>query len=103
LLEISDLKIEEYEDLLTNIDILDIIQTNIKYEGYIARQLKEIEYFNDNENKKIPDKFDYNRLTSLSKEALEKLIKIRPASLGQASRISGVSASDISILSVYLK
>lgn len=84
-------------------DALYGIETNIKYEGYIARQLKEIEYFLQNEQKKIPDNFDYNRLTSLSKEALEKLIKIKPASLGQASRISGVSASDVSILSLFLK
>ncbi len=75
----------------------------IKYEGYIARQLKDIEYFLNNEHKFIPDNFDYNKITSFSNEAREKLIKIRPGSLGQASRISGVSASDISILSLYLK
>jgi tRNA uridine 5-carboxymethylaminomethyl modification enzyme len=56
-----------------------------------------------NETKKIPDSFDYSRLTSLSKEGMEKLIKIKPASLGQASRISGVSASDVSIISLFLK
>ena len=89
--------------LMSNEDVLSGIETNIKYEGYIARQLKEIEYFLQNEQKKIPENFDYNRLTSLSKEALEKLIKIKPASLGQASRISGVSASDVSILSLFLK
>lgn len=83
--------------------ILEQMQTEIKYEGYIARQLKEIEYFNQNENKFIPANFDYNKLTSLSNEAREKLNKIRPGSLGQASRISGVSATDVSILSLYLK
>ncbi|MBX3043700.1 MAG: tRNA uridine-5-carboxymethylaminomethyl(34) synthesis enzyme MnmG [Candidatus Kapabacteria bacterium] len=100
--------ISEYDDenltkILAREDIIYGIETNIKYEGYIARQLKEIDYFLQNENKRIPENFDYLRLTSLSKEAMEKLIKIRPASLGQASRISGVSASDVSILSVYLK
>jgi tRNA uridine 5-carboxymethylaminomethyl modification enzyme len=83
--------------------IIEKIQTEIKYEGYIRRQLRDVEVFLKNENKRIPDQFDYNRLTSLSNEAREKLIKVRPHSLGQASRISGVSASDVSILSVYLR
>ncbi|GAB1370658.1 tRNA uridine-5-carboxymethylaminomethyl(34) synthesis enzyme MnmG [Candidatus Kapaibacterium sp.] len=84
-------------------DVINKVETNIKYEGYINRQLKEISYFMENENKRIPDNFDYSRLNSLSNEGREKLMKIKPASLGQASRISGVSTSDISILSVYLK
>jgi len=82
---------------------IEQLEIEIKYEGYIRRQQKEIEYFLQNENKLIPTKFEYDRIHSLSKEAREKLKKIRPASLGQASRISGVSASDISILSLYLK
>ena len=84
-------------------EILEQIKIEIKYEGYINRQKKEIEYFLNNEKKRIPENFDYSKLTSLSAEAMEKLIKIKPASLGQASRISGVSASDVSILSVYLR
>jgi len=79
------------------------VQTEIKYEGYINRQKKEVDYFLDNENKRIPDNFNYRKLISLSNEAREKLIKVKPASLGQASRISGVSASDVSIIAVYLK
>lgn len=89
--------------LVHNEDITEQIQINIKYEGYIARQLKDIAYFMDNESKVIPDWFDYSSISSLSNEAREKLIRIRPASLGQASRISGVSASDVSILSLFLK
>jgi len=89
--------------LVHNEDISEQIQINIKYEGYIARQLKDITYFLDNESKVIPDWFDYSCISSLSNEAREKLIRIRPASLGQASRISGVSASDVSILSLFLK
>ena len=100
---LSDYNDFTFDKIQNDKDILERIEINIKYEGYITRQLKEIEYFIQNENKRIPDSFDYNRLTSLSKEAMEKLIKIRPASLGQASRISGVSASDVSILSLYLK
>jgi tRNA uridine 5-carboxymethylaminomethyl modification enzyme len=79
------------------------LQVGIKYEGYIKRQMKEVEYFNQNEGKMIPDKFDYDNVKSLSNEAREKLNRIRPGSLGQASRIPGVSAADVSILSLYLK
>jgi tRNA uridine 5-carboxymethylaminomethyl modification enzyme len=103
LFELSGIESALLNSITGNEDVLSGIETNIKYEGYIARQLKEIEYFLQNEKKRIPDNFDYNRLTSLSKEAMEKLIKIKPASLGQASRISGVSASDVSILSLFLK
>lgn len=83
--------------------LIERLQLEIKYEGYIKRQKKEIEYFLENENKRIPDNLDYSKLTSLSKEGMEKLMKVKPSSLGQASRIAGVSASDVSILSVYLK
>jgi len=89
--------------LLHRKDVTEQIEINIKYEGYIARQMKEISYFIENESKRIPDWLDYDEIVSLSKEGREKLKKIRPGSLGQASRISGVSASEISILSLFLK
>jgi len=89
--------------LLENKQIAEQLQTEIKYEGYIQRQKREIKYFLENEEKEIPKDIDYYALTSLSMEAREKLSKIKPESLGQASRISGVSASDVSILAVYLK
>ncbi len=103
LLSLASDAVPYYEKYAMYDDVLDQVQTEIKYEGYIARQMKEIEYFLENEQKRIPDNFDYSRLSSISTEALEKLKKIRPRSLGQASRISGVSASDISILSLYLR
>ncbi len=103
LIDISNDDNYTIKKLRRNDKMMNQIEIEIKYEGYINRQLKEIEYFMHNEHKKIPTKFDYNKLTSLSKEAREKLNKIRPASLGQASRIAGVSASDISIISLYLK
>lgn len=78
------------------------LQIEIKYEGYLERQRKEIQFFLENENKIIPENFDYWKISSLSKESREKLTRIQPRSLGQASRISGVSASDISILALYL-
>lgn len=90
-------------DIKQNPNVITQIETEIKYEGYIKRQLKEIEYFLQNENKLIPDNFDYTKVHSLSNEAKNKLQKIKPRSLGQASRIQGVSATDISILSLYLK
>jgi tRNA uridine 5-carboxymethylaminomethyl modification enzyme len=75
----------------------------IKYEGYIDRQELEVAKFKQLEDKQIPDSFDYGTVHSLRAEARQKLIKIRPATLGQASRISGVSPSDIGILMVWLK
>jgi tRNA uridine 5-carboxymethylaminomethyl modification enzyme len=79
------------------------VQINSKYEGYIKRQLKEVEYFSENEKKRIPNNFDYDKVQSLSAEARQKLMKIKPSSLGQASRIPGVSAADLSIIAVFLK
>jgi len=89
--------------LINNKIIAEQLQTEIKYEGYIKRQKREVEYFLENEAKRIPSALDYFSITSLSMEAREKLSKVRPESLGQASRIAGVSASDVSILAVYLK
>lgn len=86
-----------------NENIIKQIETEVKYEGYIKRQLKEIQYFLQNENKMIPENFDYSKLQSISNEARTKLAKIRPRSLGQASRIQGISATDISVLSLFLK
>ncbi len=82
--------------------LVERLQIDIKYEGYLERQRKEIELFMQNETKLIPENINYWDIHSLSKEAREKLSKIRPNSLGQASRISGVSASDVSILALYL-
>jgi tRNA uridine 5-carboxymethylaminomethyl modification enzyme len=78
------------------------VQTEARYAGYIKKQLREVERFKEHESKKIPTWFDFTRVDSLSTEAVEKLTRIRPATLGQASRIPGVSAADVSILSVYL-
>ncbi|HRE57961.1 MAG TPA: tRNA uridine-5-carboxymethylaminomethyl(34) synthesis enzyme MnmG [Candidatus Kapabacteria bacterium] len=78
-------------------------EIEIKYEGYIAAQKREVERFKHNEKITISPDFDFLRINSLSKEGREKLSKIRPRTLGQASRIPGVSASDISILAVYLR
>lgn len=94
---------KDIKRILNTPDITNKINIEIKYEGYIKRQLAEVEHFLKNENKKIPITIDYNNVPSLSHEGREKLINIRPDSLGQASRIQGVSPSDISILTVYLR
>jgi len=79
------------------------IEIEIKYSGYIKRQLQEIEKFKKLENKKIPPDFDYDKVRGLLKEAQIKLKQIRPESIGQASRISGVTPSDIAILLIHLQ
>jgi len=79
------------------------VQIEVKYEGYIKRQLAHIEKLKKLEDSAIPDDFDYSGIHGLSTEAREKLTRLQPISLGQATRISGVSPSDISILMVYLK
>ncbi len=79
------------------------VEINIKYEGYIRRQQSQIEEFKRLEGKRIPEEIDYNDISSLRLEARQKLTKIRPANVGQASRISGVSPADISVLLVYLE
>ena len=78
------------------------VNINIKYEGYIKRQMRQVEQFKKLENKKIPDDINYDEIQSLRIEAKQKLEQIRPASIGQASRISGVSPADVSVLLVYL-
>lgn len=84
-------------------EVIEQVNINLKYEGYINRQLKQVEQFKKLENKKIPETLDYDDVYSLRIEARQKLKVIRPHSVGQASRISGVSPADISVLLVYLE
>ncbi len=84
-------------------DVKEQVEIEIKYEGYIERQLKQVEHYKKMEKKKIPADLDYNDVGSLRLEARQKLIAYRPVSVGQASRISGVSPADISVLLVYLE
>ena len=83
-------------------DVKEQVDINIKYDGYIKRQMRQVEQFRKLEKKKIPDEIDYDEIQSLRIEARQKLKQIRPSSIGQASRISGVSPADISVLLVYL-
>ena len=84
-------------------DVEEQVNINIKYDGYIRRQMRQVEQFKKLENKKIPENINYDEIQSLRIEAKQKLNAIRPASIGQASRISGVSPADVSVLLVYLK
>ena len=84
-------------------DVEEQVNINIKYDGYIKRQMRQVEQFKKLENKKIPDDINYDDIQSLRIEAKQKLNAIRPTSIGQASRISGVSPADVSVLLVYLK
>ena len=84
-------------------DVIEQVNINLKYEGYISRQMKQVEQFNKMENKLIPDNIVYEEVHNLRKEAIQKLNDVHPHSIGQASRISGVSPSDISVLLIYIE
>lgn len=84
-------------------DVIEQVEIEVKYEGYIARQLRQVEQFHKMEKKKLPEDMDYDDVGSLRLEARQKLKQFRPINVGQASRISGVSPSDISVLLVYLE
>ena len=95
-------EIDENRPLLSQ-EVKDQVNINIKYDGYIRRQLRQVEQFKKLERKKIPENLDYDQISSLRIEARQKLKEIRPISVGQASRISGVSPADISVLLIYLR
>jgi tRNA uridine 5-carboxymethylaminomethyl modification enzyme len=103
--EISYKDLEFFAENLPKIkkDVQEQIEIQVKYKGYIERQESQVEQFRKMEEKKIPEELDYNQLDNLRLEAREKLNKIKPLSIGQASRISGVSPADISALMIYLE
>ena len=82
-------------------DVRKQVNIEIKYEGYIKRQMQQVAQFKKLEDKKLPEDFDYSEVNSLRREAVQKLNKVQPATIGQASRISGVSPADISVLLVH--
>ena len=84
-------------------DVQEQVNINIKYEGYIRRQMQQVAQFKKMEGKKLPEHFDYGTVKSLRREAVQKLNQLQPVSVGQASRISGVSPADISVLLVHLE
>ena len=84
-------------------DVTEQVEIELKYSGYIERQQRQVEQFKKTESRRIPENLNYDDVPSLRIEARQKLKKIRPENIGQASRISGVSPADISVLLVYLK
>ena len=101
--EISMKDIKKFIDLDYNEDVLEQVEINIRYEGYIKKANKDAEKMLSLEEKKIPSNINYENIPNIASEARQKLSEIRPVSIGQASRISGVNPADISILMVYLK
>jgi tRNA uridine 5-carboxymethylaminomethyl modification enzyme len=93
----------DYERQPLPADVIEQVEIEIKYEGYIERQLRQVEQYKKMEKKLIPPDLNYNDVSSLRLEARQKLISYQPVSVGQASRISGVSPADISVLLVYLE
>ena len=95
--------LEEYINLDYDKEVLEEIEIECKYEGYIKRQEQQVKQFKKLENKRIPAEIDYRDIKSLRLEAVQKLNLVKPESIGQASRISGVSPADISVLLVWLE
>lgn len=103
--ELSYERIEELDEgrKPLSVEVIEQVNINIKYEGYISRELRQVEHFKKLEKRLIPETIDYDSVSGLRLEARQKLKKFMPASIGQASRISGVSPADITVLLVYLE
>jgi tRNA uridine 5-carboxymethylaminomethyl modification enzyme len=85
------------------LDILEQLEVQAKYEGYINKQYEQVQRFEKMESRLIPEQIDYEDVPGLSNEAKQKLTQFRPMSVGQASRIAGVSPADINVLLIYLE
>ena len=106
LLKRPEINLEFIENFITldyPAEVKEQVEINAKYDGYIKKAYKEVEKLSKLEEKQIPENIDYNKVTNLASEAKQKLDKIRPKTIAQASRISGVNPVDISVLSIYLK
>ena len=80
-----------------------LVESRVKYRGYIDQQLREVARLARDESRRIPDRFDYDRVPGLSREIVEKLSRVRPLTLGQASRISGITPAAVALLRVYVQ
>ncbi len=101
--EITIENIKHFLELNYDDEVIEQVMINNKYEGYVLKETKEAEKMLKLESKGIPDDIDYNKIKNIASEARQKLSEVRPTTIGQASRISGVNPADIAILSVYLK
>ena len=107
LLQRPELTYDKIKDYLGNVDLTDEerlrVTINIKYKGYIDKALRQVEKVKAMEEKHIPEDIDYDQVINLALEAKQKLKEVRPLTVGQASRISGINPADISVLLIYLK
>jgi len=94
---------EDVSKITDSRDVIEQVEIQIKYDGYIKREFEMVEELKKKEDAGIPENLKYDNIKSLSTEGRNKLQKIKPETIGQASRISGVSASDVAVLMVYLK
>jgi tRNA uridine 5-carboxymethylaminomethyl modification enzyme len=94
---------EKIEVVTTDVYVLEQVEIQLKYEGYILKEFELADEMNKQENLRIPSSINYNAIRSLSNEAVHKLSKVQPETIGQATRISGVSPSDVAVLMVYLR
>ena len=101
--EINIEDLEKFSNFDYSNEVKEQVNINIKYQGYIAKAEREAAKMNDLDNKLIPDDIDYSKIKNIASEAKQKLAEVRPKSIGQALRISGVNPADISILMIYLK
>ncbi len=101
--EIDAKELLQFENEIYDENVIEIVQTEIKYKGYIDKTINEVEKMLKLENKKIPNDINYDKVPNIATEARQKFTKIRPLTIGQASRISGVNPADITMLLVYLK
>ncbi len=101
--EIDTKELLQFENEIYDENVIEIVQTEIKYKGYIDKTINEVEKMLKLENKKIPNDINYDKVPNIATEARQKFTKIRPLTIGQASRISGVNPADITMLLVYLK
>ena len=95
--------LKNFENFDYTDDVLEQVEIELKYSGYIKKAYKEAEKLQKIEEKEIPDDIDYNKIKNLASEAKQKLNSVRPKTIAQASRISGVNPADITILAIYLK
>ena len=94
---------EEEKIIFIYNEVGEQIEIDIKYDGYIKREREQVVRFQKLENKLLPENFEYDKIRSLSTEGREQLRKIKPRTLGQATRIAGVTAADVSVLAIFLK
>ena len=103
ILDFNLIQNSEVSEIKQNKESLEQVEIELKYEGYIKRQVDQIEKFKKFENKMIPENIDYFSIPALSKESSEKLSKVKPRSIGQAMRVSGVTPSDVSVIMIFIE